>query len=186
MRALASVRRSWLGPGPALLAAISAAPATARVESQDASGFTINVEQRVARDADAVFAALAEPARWWSDDHSWSGSAANMSLQPVIGGCWCEAWDGAVAEHGRILFWSQSARRMLLRSEPGPLSSMAATGKLEWTIFPSQEGGSRIRLRYEVAGRGLSEPAFAAVVDRVFTEQVTRLAAYVDAPQPSQ
>ena len=36
---------------------------------------------------------------WWSDAHSYSGAAANMTLDTARGGCWCESWPGGFVEH---------------------------------------------------------------------------------------
>src|SRR3546814_9802807 len=41
---------------------------------------------------------LSQPGRWWNGAHSYSGSAANLRLEPVAGGCFCEALPG---EEGR-------------------------------------------------------------------------------------
>src|SRR5687768_18231554 len=57
-----------------------------------------------------VWAALLRPAGWWNGEHTYSGNPANLSLDPVAGGCFCEAVPGAgggpagQVEHMRVIY----------------------------------------------------------------------------------
>ncbi len=75
-----------------VLLVLLAPPAAASVQESSDSGFTVTTTQRVTATPAQVWAALAQPARWWSSQHSWSGDAKNLSLDPVVGGCFCERW----------------------------------------------------------------------------------------------
>ena len=84
----------------AALSAVSlaalAGPAAAEVAARSENSFTLVYERPVTASAEAVLEAVGRPAAWWSDAHTYSGSAANLSVDLRPGGCWCEA----LAERG--------------------------------------------------------------------------------------
>jgi len=162
----------------ALLALTQAMPAGAEVKESSDSGFTVSHVQTVAVKPDKVWAALIAPARWWSPAHSWSGNAANLALDPKVGGCFCERWTGGDAEHARVI---QIIRGKLLRLRGalGPLQSEALTGTLTFVLTP--EGtGTKISVDYVVGGHArFALKDIAPAVDGVIGEQVGRLAKLV-------
>lgn len=103
-----------------------------------------------------------------------------MTLDPTVGGCWCEKLkEGGRIEHARV-FGIAPQERLLMRGGLGPLSSLPVTGVLEWTIG-ARAGQVVVTLRYAVGGYGLSGPAnLAKAVDDVFNEQADRLAAAIE------
>jgi len=163
----------------ALIPAIWAMPAMAAVIDSGPDGFTVSVERKLGADSAearrAAWAILISPDRWWSSAHSWSGDASNMTLDPTVGGCWCEKLkDGGRIEHARI-FGIAPQERLLMRGGLGPLSSLPVTGVLEWTIG-AKAGQTVVTLRYAVGGYRLGDAAkFAKAVDAVFVEQAGRL-----------
>ena len=165
-------------------ALLSATPAAAEVVSSDENGFSIRIEASTAAPPDAVFVLFADPARWWSPTHTWSGDAASMRIEPQrAGGCWCEALPllGSV-EHGHIIRWDPENSRILFRAELGPLQALPVNGKLEWIAVGLPDGTTRVAMRYEVAGRGMADPAaLAGAVDGVLAQQLARLIAVADA-----
>src|ERR1700760_2531141 len=59
--------------------------------SQPSAGLTVFSFQLHAKgNAASAYAAVTHPEKWWNGEHSYSGSASNMTLDPVAGGCWCE------------------------------------------------------------------------------------------------
>lgn len=160
------------------------APAAAEVTSSDENGFSIRVEASTTASPEAMFALFSTPARWWSPLHTWSGDAAGMTIAPQsAGGCWCEALPmlGSV-EHGHIIRWDPENRRILFRAELGPLQGLPVNGKLEWVAVGLPDGSTRVAIRYEVAGRGMADPAaLAGAVDGVLGQQLARLIAVADA-----
>ena len=54
--------------------------ATAEVVAVAGNGFEIRETAYTAAAPDKVYAALLTPARWWSSEHTFSGSAANLVL----------------------------------------------------------------------------------------------------------
>src|SRR5258706_12357455 len=76
----------------------SVAPdAHAEIKNASSDGFIVVYSRRVGVAPGKVYAALPAIDRWWSSDHTWSGSAANLSLKAEAGSCFCERWkDGEV------------------------------------------------------------------------------------------
>ena len=112
-----------------LLALISAAPAAAEVKGQNASGFTAAGSASIDAAPEKVWAALVQPSRWWNAEHSWSGYAANLSLDPRAGGCFCEALpNGGSVEHMRVIY-AAPARQLRMAGALGPMQGegLAAT-----------------------------------------------------------
>ena len=154
---------------------IAATPAAARVVESSESGFTVSASHQVAATPDQVWAALIQPARWWSKDHSWSGNAANFSLDPVVGGCFCERWGANGAEHARVVFLAKD-QQLRLRGAFGPLQGEAVTGTL--TVTLKAEGkGTAVVFEYVVGGHArFALKDIATPVDQVIGEQARRLA----------
>lgn len=154
-----------------------AAPAGAEVVESGETGFATHGSALVSAPPAALWAALVEPARWWSPAHSWSGDAANMTLSAKAGGCFCESLpDGGSVEHLRVI---HAAPGRLLRASGalGPLQGEALAATLTITLDPEGEG-TRIAWRYAVAGQaGFPLAAVAPAVDAVLSEQLARLAA---------
>ena len=132
--------------------------------------------------------ALVTPSKWWNGEHSWSGDAANMTIVPQGGGCFCErlpakddgekiALAGSVQHMTVLLALPEQVLRM--RGGLGPLQSEPVDGVLTVTLKPV-EGGTRILWEYVVGGAMRYEvPKISSAVDGVMTEQLTRLAAHL-------
>ena len=171
-----------------------ATPGMADVEAVGEQGFITRDVATIAATPRQVWLALIKPAEWWSDDHTWSGDADNLSLVPQAGGCFCETipevedadritLEGSV-EHMRVVqAYPESALRM--RGALGPLQSEPVMGVLTIAIS-SVDAGTRIVWEYNVGGRMRYEvPVISKAVDGVMTQQLDGLAALlgrVDAP----
>ncbi|BDI61470.1 SRPBCC family protein [Qipengyuania nanhaisediminis] len=168
----------------AAFAAATSAPAAAEVVTAENGHFVTRAEAIVEADPKAVWLALISPARWWSDEHTWSADAANLSLVPQAGGCFCEkipevdepgrfTLEGSV-EHMRVI---QAYPEVALRMQGalGPLQSEPVTGVLTIAISEA-DNGTRIVWEYNVAGAmRYPLPVIAQAVDGVMTLQLTRL-----------
>jgi uncharacterized protein YndB with AHSA1/START domain len=165
----------------ALATAIAAAPAAAEVTAVSPTGFTIELRGDVAAPPAEAWQALLRLPQWWSDQHTFSGRAANMSLKPQAGGCWCERWgDGRSVLHGQVA-WVQAPQTLRVYANLGPLQELAVNGVLTFTLR-EQDGKTTVRLTYRVSGApdaGLDK--LAPIVDRVLGEQHQRLIAFVGA-----
>lgn len=159
-------------PGFAL--ACIALPVSATVTSVDASSFVVTQSYETKANAATTFAALAEPKRWWSSQHSWSGDANNLSLEARAGGCWCERWKGGEAEHARVIFIAKD-KQLRVAGAFGPMQAMALNAVLDVQLVPTATG-TRIDMSYTVNGSPASNlDKLAPAVDGVLAEQFGRL-----------
>ena len=167
-------------------ACLAAQPLSAEVVARDDSSFVTRDTAVVSADTKAVWLALITPGNWWNSAHTWSGDAANMTLTPQAGGCFCETipedpsndritLEGSV-EHMRVIqAFPEKVLRM--RGGLGPLQSEPATGVL--TIVMSEvDEGTLIVWEYAVGGPMRYEtPVISQAVDGVMSQQLDGLAA---------
>jgi uncharacterized protein YndB with AHSA1/START domain len=165
----------------AVAALCAATPATAEVVRQGDSHFTVEHVLDIAAPPDAVWALIGQPSRWWSGQHSWSGDAANLSMDLRPGGCFCERLPGGGVEHARIVYIDR-ARLLRLSGALGPLQASGASGALTIELSPVPDGTTRMVMRYAVNGdAGVAVPTLAPMVDGVIGEQAMRLKNAVEA-----
>ncbi|MDT8758682.1 SRPBCC domain-containing protein [Sphingomonas psychrotolerans] len=155
------------------VALIGAAPASAEVAAASDTGFTSRHVLTLAATPAKVWAALLHPERWWGSAHTYSGSAANLSLEPRPGGCWCEKTARGGVEHMRVVYLAANDT-LRMTGGLGPLQAMPVTGVLTITL-KGEGGGTRLTASYAVAGPGLAN--LAAPVDQVLGEQFAGLKA---------
>jgi uncharacterized protein YndB with AHSA1/START domain len=125
-------------------------------------------------------AAVASVGSWWSSDHTISGDAANMSIDPVPQGCFCEA----IGEHAGVVHLTVTFVNpgVLLRLTGGlgPLGLMGVDGNMTWEFFEA-DGKTRVKFAYVVGGyRPGGLDTVAGPVDGVIGEALDRLKAYVE------
>jgi uncharacterized protein YndB with AHSA1/START domain len=163
--------------GVAVLAMLAAAPAAATLEHAGDDGFLVQHSYSIAASPETAWAALVRPELWWPEDHTWSGSRANLSLVPEAGGCFCERWAGGSAEHARVVM-ARPGQLLRLRGSLGPLQELALTGVLTVSLS-GNEDGSRATVSYRVSGDHAHElEQFAQVVDEVIGTQFASFAEY--------
>ncbi|WP_235538739.1 SRPBCC family protein [Sphingomonas sp. Root710] len=157
------------------------APAAAEVKAAATEGFHVATTLVIAAPPEKVWAALLTPGRWWNPEHSWSKDSANIRLEPVVGGCFCETLPASKGEveHMRVIF-VQPGQVLRLRGALGPFQTMGVSGALEWTMKPVP-GGTQINQSYAVGGYiPGGGAAMAPVVDEVMGGQLNRLKAFVE------
>jgi len=173
-------------------AMVSAVPARADVIAQSPQGFVSRNVVVVAATPAAVWKRLITPAVWWSSDHTFSGDAANMSLDPVPGGCFCERLPGdpvkgpkpgmvtrgpsrGGVEHMRVVF-TERGKALRMVGALGPLQSEAVNATLTVTLT-AMDSGTRIVFEYVVGGY-MRYPAdkIQPAVDTVMSNQLLSLA----------
>ncbi len=166
----------------ALMEPIAFLPLRAVAEVVDAgpSGFKVVHEVEIAADRAAVWQAALDVGSWWSDDHTISGDARRMSIEPRPQGCFCEmlsATDGVV----HLTVTTVSTNSMLrLTGGLGPLGVMGASGNLIWE-FSDAEGMTRVTFTYAVGGyyEGGVE-TMAEPVDFVIGEALSNLKQHIE------
>lgn len=168
----------------ALALAATAVPAAAKVTEVSERGFVIRYLAEVPADAGTAWDMLLKPSEWWDSKHTWSGDAANLSLDPRAGGCFCEVLRDAKSkkgaprggvEHMRIVY-IENDRALRMVGALGPLQADAAQGTLTVQLKPVGKG-TQILLEYVVGGY-LRTPMdkLAPAVDGVLGEQMAGLA----------
>ncbi|WP_300396518.1 hypothetical protein [Henriciella sp.] len=167
-----------LRPALAVAAAtVLAAPAGAEIIAASADHYTLRHEATSTRSPGEMWQRLIDPAAWWSPDHTFSGDAANLSLDPQAGGLWREDWADGSVSHGTVL--SVMEGKMLRLDAPfGPLQGMGVTVIWTITIEPDGEGGSTVIFDEVANGATASQLArIAPAVDGVKGEAIARLVA---------
>lgn len=148
------------------------------------NGFEVSESVAISAPPEQIYAAIASPSHWWSSRHTYSGDAANLSLEPKAGGCWCETVpDGSTVLHMTVLY-AAPGKELRLSGALGPFQSLAVAGVLDWTIAKTATGADVIA-DYRIGGYakgGFSELAPAA--DTTLGEQVARLKNFVETGSP--
>jgi arginine exporter protein ArgO len=161
------------------------AAANAEITSSAAHGFELAHEIHVSVPRGAAWrAAVDEVDAWWSSDHTMSGDAANMAIDAVPQGCFCETLgaDGAVV-HLTVTFVNPDVI-LRMTGALGPLGLMGADGNMVWEFLEAGDG-TTIRFSYAVGGYhadGLDR--IAPAVDAVIGQALQRLAAFIETGDP--
>jgi len=163
-----------------------AAPAGADVVESTATGFLVRQEATIDSPPDKVYRALAnEVGRWWNPEHTYSGDAANLSIDARPGGCFCEKLaDGGGVEH-LVVSYVSPGKVLRMRGALGPLQAHGLAGSLTWSLVPA---GSATRLVLTYSVGGYMQGGFdkmAPAVNFVLGEQVGRLKSYVETGKPA-
>lgn len=172
---------------PLAIAGATLAPAaSAKVAQVGPNGFVVRHIGQVPASAEEAWAVLIKPALWWDSDHTWSGDAANLSLDARAGGCFCEilldkaapkAGARGSVEHMRVIY-VERPRALRMVGALGPLQADAVNATLTIQLKPDEKGGTQILLEYAVGG--FSRTPFeklAPGVDGVLGEQMQHLTA---------
>jgi hypothetical protein len=159
-----------------LLLATFAASANAEVIAASSDHYTLRHEAVSALAPAALWNRLVHPETWWSPAHSYSGDAANLSLDLSAGGLWQEEWDGGSVTHGTVIYVNPG-EQLRLEAPFGPLQSMAVN--VVWTITVLPDGtGSRVIFDEVANGSDASNlDKIAGAVDGVKAEAMQRLVA---------
>ena len=165
--------------------AASAVPAHAEIGARDDNGFVIRQTVDVGASPAEAWRTLVKPATWWSSEHTFSGEAANLTLDPVPGGCFCEKLPaskqggaGALAggvQHMRVVY-VEPGRALRMTGALGPLQSEAVLGSMTITL-KAGDRGTRILFEYVVGGyMRYRMDQIAPAVDRMLGQQIAGLA----------
>ena len=159
----------------ALGMAVFGAPAAAETSNVSPTGFVSTFREEVKATTEDAWKATLQLPRWWSDAHTYSGKASNLSLDATAGGCWCERWgEGNSVQHGQVML-VQPGRVIRMNASLGPLQELAVNGVLT-IVTSAQDGKTFLRMTYRVTGNadaGLDK--LAPVVDQVIGAQYRRL-----------
>lgn len=167
--------------GAVALALVAAGAARAEVTDVQPGGFQVRHQVSIAAPASAVWGVLVQPSKWWAPAHTWSGSAANLSLGAASGGCFCER----LVNGGSVLHMTTAhaapGQKLVLSGGLGPLQSSGAMGAMT-ILLAEKDGATTVTFTYDVGGYfkgGLDK--LAAPVDGVLGQQAQGLKTAVEA-----
>jgi uncharacterized protein YndB with AHSA1/START domain len=162
-----------------LLLLATAATAHAEVKGAGGDNFFLLYSKRFDAPPATVYAALGKIDQWWDNEHTYSGRAANFTMELRAGSCFCEGWSGGSVEHGRVVM-AIPGQILRIQTALGPLQGRAVTGMLTFVLRP--EGtGTELTLSYLVIGAsnsGLDKSA--PPVDEVLGAQFARLGRLIE------
>jgi uncharacterized protein YndB with AHSA1/START domain len=159
---------------------LAALTASADVIETGPSGFTVKTAVDVAAPATRVYQVLTERVgSWWDKDHTYSGNAANLSIDAKPGGCFCERFPGGGGVSHMTVVYAEPGKLLKMSGGLGPLGNLAVTGVLSWKLTETN-GRTSIETTYTVGGYAPGGVGvLAAPVDAVLSAQVKRLAQFV-------
>ncbi len=164
-----------------LLVIVLAGAANCEVTDAGPGGFSLLQEVTIqAPRIDVWRAAVNEVGQWWSDDHTISGDAGNMTINARPQGCFCESigeYSGVV--HLTVTFVNTGVL-LRLTGGLGPLGLMGVNGNMTWEFFDAGDA-TTVKFSYVVGGYspgGLD--GIAGPVDFVIGEALVRLKAHVE------
>ena len=168
----------------ALAAAALAGAARAEVTEQAPHGFQVRHVVEVSAPPARVWDALIQPGRWWDPEHTWSGAARNLRIEPRPGGCFCEDMPDGGIEHMRVVYVKRDAQ-LDLWGALGPLHFEGADGGMSIKLTAAGQG-TRVEMTYTVGGfvtGGMQK--WSPIVDTVIGTQFQRLGRYVETGNPA-
>jgi uncharacterized protein YndB with AHSA1/START domain len=175
------MRILWIA---AAAAAVVSAPARADVVDSSPSGFTVRLSASIAAPAATVYQTLvSNVGSWWNPEHTWSGQAANLSIDPSPGGCFCEKLPNGGVRHLTVVY-ADAGKTLRLTGGLGPFQDMGVAGVLTFSLNESA-GTTTLVLTYKVGGYlpngsdGLGKGA-----DGMLNDQLQRLKRYVETGHP--
>ena len=164
---------------------LASLPLGAEVTDQAANGFTIRTATVIRAEPPEVYDRFVHNVGdWWNSEHTFSNDSHRLSIDDKPMGCFCEKLpsNGGV-RHAEVITVMPN-QMLVLSGAFGPLQKFAATGTLT-IVFQPLNKDTRVQLIYAVGGYlpdGLN--TWAAPVDKVLTEQITRLKNYVESGSP--
>jgi hypothetical protein len=157
----------------------------AKVADFSSGGFTIKHTMEVDASPAGAFQAFVDKiGAWWNPQHTYSGNAANLSIDARPNGCFCEKLqsNGGVA-HMTVLF-ALPGRMLRMTGGLGPFQAYAVTAAMT-VQFTEAANRTRVDFTYTVGGyvpEGLDK--LAPVADKVLMEQLGRFEQFVKTGKP--
>lgn len=169
----------------ALLCMLSSLPGDAEVADQAAGGFTLKISTVIHAGPEDVYNRLVHNVGdWWDPQHTYSNDSHNLSIDDRAMGCFCEKIPGGGGVQHMQVIMVMPNKMLVMSGALGPLQKFAATGTMTLVLLPMHRE-TRVQLNYAVGGYlpdGLN--TWAAPVDKVLTEQLTRLKNYLESGNP--
>ena len=166
------------------VAAVSLAGVShAAVVDKGAYGFRIKTVQQIAVPPEKVWKAIGEWGRWWSDEHTYSGKAANITLPLTANGCLCETIPGGGSVRHGVVELVIPNQMLRLDAAFGPLQD-EGVGAAYTLSLKAKDGGNELTMTYNVGGARDFISSAAPAIDGVLSEAVARLKSYAETGKP--
>jgi hypothetical protein len=151
----------------------------AEVVDSASNGFTVKTTLNIQAAPDEVYRKLIHNVGdWWSPAHTYSGNAHNLSIEDKAAGCFCEKLPNQGGVRHMEVVLAMPGKALTLSGGLGPLLSIAAAGSLRIQLA-AEGSGTKLEMTYSVVGylpAGMN--TWAAPVDAVLKEQLTRQGLY--------
>ncbi|WP_293904845.1 SRPBCC family protein [Phenylobacterium sp.] len=167
----------------ALAALMLAGVSRAEVVDKGPQGFRLKTVQQVAAPPETVFKAIGEIGHWWSDDHTYSHHASNMTMPLTPNACFCEALPGGGGVRHGVVEMVIPNQQVRVEAALGPLPDEGVAAALSFVLKP-KDGGTELTVTYHVGGARDLMVSAAPVVDGVISEQIVRLKRYIETGKP--
>jgi hypothetical protein len=131
-----------------------------------------------------AYAAVVAVGKWWDPEHTYSGDAANLSIDPRPQGCWCEKLPGQGGVRHLTVMYADPGKTLRFEGGLGPLQAMGVAGSLAFVFRPAEKG-TAVELSYVVGGynpKGFQD--IAAGVDTVLRAQLERYRRSLETGKP--
>jgi uncharacterized protein YndB with AHSA1/START domain len=164
----------------AIAALLMASPTPAAIVNVGPNGFELKQTVHIAASPDKVYAVLIQPKLWWEAGHTFSGSAANLSIDARAGGCFCEALPNGGSVQHEVVAYADPGHALVMRGALGPFQARGVDGALAFRLTPAS-GGTDLVMTNDLGGymsEGFDKWAHAA--DGMLSDQMARLKAYVE------
>jgi uncharacterized protein YndB with AHSA1/START domain len=173
-----------VSPIAAAMALSLACGARAEVVEAQPGGFEVRQSVQIAATPAQVYETLVHVGTWWDSDHTFSGDAGRLRLEPVAGGCFCETLPGGGSvAHLRVVY-IDPGKAIRLEGALGPLQALGGTGHLAWTLTP-KAGGTEFVQTYDFGGYAKGGlVTWAGPVDSVLGEQAARMKRRAEGGKP--
>ncbi|QLQ12729.1 MAG: hypothetical protein HZY74_04745 [Brevundimonas sp.] len=158
-----------------------AASAQAEVVERSANRFVLRYQAPVDATAHDLRMGLQALPVWWDSAHTYSGDAANLSLDLSAGGCWCERLaNGTDFDHARTVQVDEDGA--LFAAPFGPLRGRTERADLavSWPLV-----GEYRQLTWDFVIEGEGIGAMADVVDGVMGAGFARFVTHMGGAVPA-
>lgn len=158
-----------------------ATQASADIVDVAPSGLEIKHAVHIAAPPEKVWAALIAPSKWWSSDHTFSGSSSNITFDARVGGCWCEKLpNGGEVMHMAVSHMAPP-KTLVVRGSLGPFYNLAADGAMTFSLAAA---GAETDVTLIFRAGGYVKEGFqkwAQPVDGVLAQQIGNLKKHLEA-----
>jgi uncharacterized protein YndB with AHSA1/START domain len=172
--------------GTALALILEIVAAHAAVIDQQATGFAVEESAHIAAAPDKVYAALIEPAKWWNSRHTFSGNAANLTLDAKAGGCLCDVLPNGGSVLHLTVIDAEPGSTLRFRGAMGPFQGQGVDSALTFTL-KVDGAGTALTLDNNVGGYmkdGFGK--WPTLADAMLADLVARLQRYVETGSPGK